>query len=235
MKIIGMIPARLGSKRVKKKNLRLIDNKPLISYVIEKAKACNLLNDIYLNSDGIIFEEIANRHNINFYHRNKNLASKHSTNDEFSLDFMNNIKGDILIQILPTSPLITLIEISNFVNEIISKDYDTLISVENKQIASVYKDKPINFDKFKKNPPSQTMEPIKVYASALMGWKYKSFINNMQKYGSAYHGGDGKTGYFELKGLSTLDIDNEEDFKLVEKIIHSRKSNMCFEKKYYNN
>ena len=143
MKIIGMIPARLGSKRVKKKNLRLIDNKPLISYVIEKAKACNLLNDIYLNSDGTIFEEIADKHNINFYHRNKNLASKHSTNDEFSLDFMNNIKGDILIQVLPTSPLITVIEISNFVNEIISKDYDTLISVEHKQIASVYKDKPI--------------------------------------------------------------------------------------------
>ena len=35
LKIIAMIPARLNSKRVKKKNLRLINNKPLISYIIE--------------------------------------------------------------------------------------------------------------------------------------------------------------------------------------------------------
>jgi len=234
MKIIGMIPARLGSKRVKKKNLRLIKNKPLISYVIEKAKKCTLLNDIYLNSNGIIFKNIANKNKIFFYHRDEKLASDQSTNDEFTLDFMNNIGGDILIQILPTSPLVSLNEITNFIKEMIKKNYDTLISVEHKQIACVYKNKPINFDLFKKNPPSQTMETIKVYASVLMGWKYKSFKNNMQKYGSAYHGGKGKTGYFELKGLSTLDIDNEEDFKLVEKIIYANKINMHFKKKYYS-
>ena len=56
----------------------------------------------------------------------------------------------------------------------------------------------------------------------------------MNKYGSAYHGGKGKTGYFTLKGLSTLDIDNEEDFIIVEKIILSgtyRKKNKI---RYYS-
>ena len=38
MKIISMIPARLGSTRVKNKNLRLINGKPLIHYIIESAK-----------------------------------------------------------------------------------------------------------------------------------------------------------------------------------------------------
>ena len=38
MKIVCMIPARIGSKRVKKKNLRLINDKPLISYIIETVK-----------------------------------------------------------------------------------------------------------------------------------------------------------------------------------------------------
>ena len=62
-----MIPARLGSKRIKKKNLRLINNKPLISYVIEKAKKCKLFNEIYLNSDSRIFEKIAKKYGISFY------------------------------------------------------------------------------------------------------------------------------------------------------------------------
>lgn len=37
-KVIGMIPARLGSQRVPKKNLRLLGGKPLVSYIIESAK-----------------------------------------------------------------------------------------------------------------------------------------------------------------------------------------------------
>ena len=232
MKIICMIPARLGSKRIKKKNLRLINNKPLVSYVIEKAKKCKLFSSIYLNSDSITFEKIAKKYEINFYHRSKKLASDKSTNDEFTLDFMENIKGHILLQILPTSPLLSTKEINEFTRYMIRKKYETLISVEHKQIACLYKNKPINFNKFKHNPPSQTMEPVKVYASVLMGWKYSSFKKNMHKYRSAYHGGTGSIGYFELKGLSTIDIDNEDDFKLAEKIIIANNKKTNFKIKY---
>ena len=54
-----MIPARMGSKRVKKKNLRLINGKPLISYIIETIKQCDCFDEIYLNSEAMIFKEIA--------------------------------------------------------------------------------------------------------------------------------------------------------------------------------
>jgi len=43
-----MIPARLGSKRIKKKNLRLIDGLPLIQYIVNAAKASSLLDEIYI-------------------------------------------------------------------------------------------------------------------------------------------------------------------------------------------
>lgn len=222
-KVIAMIPARIGSKRVHKKNLRLIEGKPLISYILDTITTLDIFDEIYLNADDIIFSKIAKEHNIKFYHRDKSLSTDKSTNDEFTLDFMNNINGDILIQILPTSPLIEKDEIKNFTNFMIKKELETLISVEHKQIASIYKNKPINFEKLKKNPPSQEMEPIKAYATVLMGWEYKSFKNNMSKYNSAYHGGDGKIDYFKVDGLSTIDIDNEEDFLLAQTIIKSFK------------
>ena len=44
MKIIGVIPARYGSKRVKQKNLKYINGKPLISYAIEAAKKIKNIN-----------------------------------------------------------------------------------------------------------------------------------------------------------------------------------------------
>ena len=231
MKIICMIPARLESKRIKKKNLRLINKKPLVTYVIEKSKKCKFFNEIYLNSDSNIFEKIAKKNRINFFLRKKKFASDQSTSDDFCMDFINNIKGDILIQILPTSPLISTEEINNFVKTMIKKNYDTLISVKKIQIECIYKNKPINFKKNKKTN-SQDLIPIKAYSTVLMGWKYNTYKKNMKKYGSAYHGGKAKIGYFELKGLSTIDIDNEEDFKLSEKLIISQKKNMKFGIKY---
>lgn len=233
LKIIAMIPARMGSKRIKKKNIRLIDGKPLIQYVINQVIKCKIFDEIYINSENNIFEKIAKKNKILFFKRKKELSSDKSTNDEFTLDFMKKVQGDILIQILPTSPLISNSEINSFVIKMLSKKLDTLISVEEKKIASVYKKKSINFSKIKKNPPSQTMEPIKSYATVLMGWRYKTFIDNMKNFKAGYHGGKGLTDYFTLKGLSTIDIDNEEDFDLVEKIILAQKIRSKKNKKYY--
>lgn len=233
MKIIAMIPARLGSKRILKKNLRMIDGQPLISYIIESVMAANIFDEIYINSEADIFGEIAAEKGIKFYKRPDEFSTDSSTNDEFALDFIKNVQGDILIQILPTSPLLTSEEIRDFTNQMIEEKRDSLISVEHKQIASIYKNEAINFEKCKINPPSQTMEPVMAYATALMGWTYDSFKANMEKFDAAYHGGDGNTGYYELRGLSTIDIDREEDFKLAAAIIMARKQNLPSNIEYY--
>ena len=123
--------------------------------------------------------------------------------------------------ILCTSPFITIEEIVSFVDEIKSKNLDTLISVKNEQIECVFDGKPINFDEKGQTLPSQDLKPVQAYACGIMGWKYDSFFQNMKKYNSGYHGGDGKIGYFELKGFSTVDIDNEEDFQLAELVSKS--------------
>jgi len=233
MKIVGMIPARLGSKRVKYKNIRIIKNKPLIQYIIDSAKNSKLLNDIFLNSESNIIKEIALSNKVDFYRRSKFLSSDKATNDDFTLDFFNNIDCDILIQMLPTSPFITSDVIDKFISELLKNDYDTLISVTDILIESVYKDKAINFDKKKKTPPSQLLTPIKSYACGLMGWKKENFLSNMSKYNAGYHGGDGKIGYFQMKGLSTVDIDNEEDFELAE-IIANNIGSKKREAKYFS-
>ena len=49
-KIVAMIPARLGSQRVKRKNLRLLQGKPLISYSVEAAEEAEVFDEIYITS-----------------------------------------------------------------------------------------------------------------------------------------------------------------------------------------
>jgi len=233
MKIIAMIPARLGSTRVKNKNLRLINNKPLIQYIIDSAKKSNYINNIYINSEADIFQNIAEENKINFYKRSEKLASDKATNDDFVLDFINSVNCDIIIQLLATSPFLSAEEIDSFINKMIKEKYDTLVSVSNIKIESIYKNKPINFDQKKQTPPSQLLEPIKAYACGIMGWEVNNFKNNIEKYGAAYHGGDGNIGFFKLKGFSTVDIDYEEDFVLAEAIAKSQHLSKI-QPKYYD-
>ncbi|NQT23841.1 CMP-N-acetylneuraminic acid synthetase, partial [candidate division KSB1 bacterium] len=235
-KIIAMIPARMGSKRVKNKNLRMIKDKPLINYIIDATVETNMFDAIYINSEADIFSEIADKSGIKFYKRPDKLASDEATNDDFMLDFMENVECDIVIQLLATSPFISKEEIKAFTKQMIEENFDTLVSVKNHQIECLFENSPINFNNKEKTPPSQFLKPVQAYACGIMGWKSEKFKENIKKYGAAYHGGDGKTGFFELKGYSAIDIDTEDDFLLAEAVAEKKwklSQNSVTPPKYY--
>jgi CMP-N,N'-diacetyllegionaminic acid synthase len=60
-KILGLIPARKGSKGIPGKNLKLLGGKPLIQYTIESALACQLLDTILVSSDCETILQISSR------------------------------------------------------------------------------------------------------------------------------------------------------------------------------
>ncbi len=228
-----MIPARLGSQRVPKKNLRLLNGKPLISYSIETALKSGVFDEVYVNTEADIIGEVAVKYGARYYKRPEEFATNAAGNDGFAYDFIKNVKGDILIQILPTSPLIEADEIKSFVKTMVDGNYDTMVSVVNHQIACIYGGKPVNFKLLEPHISSQLMVPVQSYATVCMGWTYNSFKSNMQRFGFAYHGADSKIGYFPLKGLSEIDIDEEEDFKLAENALQYKNSLKEYKIEYY--
>jgi len=232
-RIVAMIPARMGSKRVPKKNIRLLNGIPLISYIIRAAKQSGCFDEIYVNSEAAVLRVIAEEEGVKFYERPEHLSTDEATNDDFVQDFLLNVECETVIQLLPTSPFLTPVEIQQFVNRMSVENFDTLVSVFRQQIECVYKDRPINFDQKKPTPPSQTLEPIKPYACGVMGWKKDTFLSNMLEYGCAYHGGSSKVGFFELSGYATIDIDNEEDFQLAELVSRHINNAGYSEPRYY--
>ena len=50
-KIIAVIPARAGSKRIKNKNIVKLNNKPLIEYTLKVAKKCKYIDKIVVSSE----------------------------------------------------------------------------------------------------------------------------------------------------------------------------------------
>lgn len=61
MKILSFIPARGGSKRIPKKNLKLLCGKPLIYYTIECAKKSKYINRIIVSTNDIEIAKVAKK------------------------------------------------------------------------------------------------------------------------------------------------------------------------------
>ncbi|HQH27058.1 MAG TPA: acylneuraminate cytidylyltransferase family protein [Oligoflexia bacterium] len=57
--IIGLIPARSGSKRVRDKNIRLLGEHPVIAYTISAARQSGIFSRIIVSTDSELYAEIA--------------------------------------------------------------------------------------------------------------------------------------------------------------------------------
>ena len=61
MKILGLIPARGGSKGIHNKNKKLLNGKPLLQYTIEAAKAARYLDRVVFSSEDKSLNELAKK------------------------------------------------------------------------------------------------------------------------------------------------------------------------------
>ena len=146
-KIIAMIPARVGSERLKMKNLALINDKPLIYYSIQAAKQSGVFDKIVLNSDSLIFEKIAKRYEIDFYLRPKDLGSSDTRSDDVVADFMKTYNSnDVVVWVNTVNPFQSSTIISEVVDYFFDNSLDSLMTVEEKQVHVNYQNKPLNYN-----------------------------------------------------------------------------------------
>ena len=234
MKIVAMIPARLGSKRIKQKNLRLLDGKPLVSHVLDKCKDADIFSEIYINSESGIFKSVADEYGVKLYIRDPIFATDDATNDQFILDFINHIDCDIVVQVNPTSPFVTSNEIKSFVEKMLEGNFDTMLSVKREQVEGFYHWKQLNFNQMEQMPRSQDLEPIYLHCSTILAWRSKIIRKKMDKFNCCTYGADSNVGYYTFDSYANIDIDNESDFIFAETIIQYLKKPKDVVKKYYS-
>ncbi len=73
-KILVVIPARGGSKGIPRKNIRLLDGKPLIAYSIEIAKASAYVDDIVVTTDDSEIALLSEKFGASVIRRSEELA-----------------------------------------------------------------------------------------------------------------------------------------------------------------
>lgn len=218
-----MIPARIGSERLKYKNLSMLNKKPLIYYAINSAKKSKVFDKIFLNSDNIIFKKISDRYNVEFYLRKKKYGSSNTKSDTVVNDFLSNNDCDILVWVNPIAPLLQSSEISSAIKFFIQNNLNSLITVHKKFAHSLIGSKPINFKYNQVFAKTQDLKPITIMNYSIMMWTKKSFMNSYRKKGHAIL--HGKTDFYEISDNSTIIVKYAEDLDLISKIMDSNKKN----------
>lgn len=111
MKILAFIPARGGSVRIPKKNIKLFGGKPLIYYTIECAKKSKYINRIIVSTDDKEIMNVARRCGAEVpFVRPKEISGSDSTELEVfdhALKWLRDNQGyvpDIIVKLFATSP-----------------------------------------------------------------------------------------------------------------------------------
>ena len=225
MKRIVIIPARGGSKRIQKKNIKSFCGKPIISYPIKAIIESKLFDKIHVSTDDKKVVEVVNKLGVNVdFFRPKSLSDDFTSIvpvvkyvvDRYKK--MNQNFNEVWV-ILPCSPLLKssdLIEASSLFNK--NKISNSLMSVTEYPVPVEWafkKDdkgnlKPLNEGAFKIR--SQDLE--KKYYDAGMFYIYseKHILN------TDYNGSDTNIIPYVIDKGSAIDIDDNEDWIIAEKL-----------------
>lgn len=216
---IAMIPARMGSQRLKQKNLRELGGVPLITRAIRKCVSAGIFDEIWVNSEHQGFGEIASQEGVRFHQRPAELAGDTATSEDFVYEFLKAHPCDHLFQVHSIAPLLTAAQVAEFVVAMENGEYDVLLSVVNEQIECALDGNPMNFA-FDRKTNSQDLMPVQRITWSITGWRRSTYIAGYEAGKCATY--TGRVGFYPIDRFAGHIVKTEEDLRTAEALLKVR-------------
>ena len=227
MKILGIIPARGGSKGIPKKNIKLLGGKPLLEYTAKAALASKSLSRVILSSDDTEIIEVAKNIGLEVpFIRPENLSQDETPSlsvIKHALEFFEtkNEFFDAICLLQVTSPFREEELIDRAIQKFEREDLDSLISV--REVPSDFNPHWIFITDSKNHLKvatgeekiiSRRQELPKAFHrdGAIYITRTEVILNQDSLYGSSI-------GYIESKNEHYVNIDTPDDWRVAEEII----------------
>jgi CMP-N-acetylneuraminic acid synthetase len=211
-----MIPARMGSQRLPKKNLRTLRGVPLIVRAIRKCQEASCFDEIWINSEDEAFAPIAEAEGVQFHQRPVELGNNETTSEEFVTEFFRAHECERLAQVHSIAPLLTAAEVRAFVEAWVNSDHDVMLSCIHDQIEVAYQNQPVNFT-FAEKTNSQDLQPTQRITWSITGWKRATVLEaaDAGKNASYY----GSVGFYPVSAIAGHVIKTQADLDVAEALI----------------
>ena len=219
--VIGLIPARGGSKGLPGKNIKPLNGKPMLAYTIEAGLNSQALNCLVVSSDDEDILAIAKQYGAETDNRPSLLAQDDTSIDAVVSHFVE-LRGltdeTVIVLLQPTSPLRTARHVHDAIQWFFENDGDGLISVKtiDRHLLYAY----VQDEQFltpispliEKYPRRQDLPPVYVPNGALYIFTVAAF----RQQGTIPKS---KLVPFVMLESESVDVDSEEDLRLCSRYL----------------
>lgn len=225
-KIIAIIPARGGSKRLPNKNLKILDGRPLLWHVIKAIKNSKVVNRLIVSSDSNRILKIAKRYGATPSKRPKSLATDQASSIavikyEIRKHHLEGARYVMLCQ--PTSPLLKAKTIRKAIGKMIKNQYDCLFSLTRVQIHPRY------YRAIKSNGVLSEFlgigknlkdRPLYQHNGAIYIYKTKFLLKTKANFPFSKK----NSGFILMPPAESVDVDTKDDLELASLIIKGQRT-----------
>lgn len=220
MKNLAIIPARGGSKRIPRKNIKPFMGKPIIAYSIEAALQSGIFDEVMVSTDDEEIAEMAKQYGANVpFMRSKKNSDDHATMEDVIEEVLNeyycqNKSFDSFCCILSTAPFLRSMSLINSHIKLLDGQYDSLFPVLRFTYPIQRALRQIDGKIVMREPQyihsrSQDLEPM-YHDSGLFYWMTVSKFMEVKEIFCD------NSGMIELSDLEVQDIDTYEDWRMAE-------------------
>ncbi|SEA65200.1 cytidylyltransferase domain-containing protein [Rubrimonas cliftonensis] len=217
--LIAMIPARLGSQRLVRKNLAPYKGAPLIAHAIRKCFAAGCFDAVWVNSESAEIGAVAQAEGAQFHRRPPALADSVATSEQFVAEFLEAHPCEAVAQVHSIAPLLTAQEVAACVAAWRAGGQDVMLSCIEDQIEVAFRGRPVNFT-FAEKTNSQDLTPVQRITWAITIWRREPYLAALRRGETATYGGD--VGFFPVSAASGHVIKTQADLDIAEALSRVR-------------
>lgn len=221
--VVAVIPARGGSKSVPGKNIRDLGGKPLIAWSISVARRCPLIDRVIVSTDAADIADVARRFEAEVYDRSAHLA----TDEALVIDTLRDLsrrlqdegeRAEIMVLLEPTCPFRAVEDVTSCIERLIKEGLDSIATFKVAELNPhrawrVESGRPCTFieDSVPWLPRQRLPEAYQL-SGDVYAFRHAGLRDDIQ--GLLF----GESGAVIVEGHCSLDIDNEHDFVLAERM-----------------
>ncbi len=215
MEVVAIIPARINTKRVPNKLLRIIGKHPLIYYTIRNAQLSKYITRIIVSTDSDKIAIIAKQMDVECIMRDPAIC-----NDDVALDIVvyeavKNINCDYVVTLQPTSPLLKVKTLDQAIEKCVRNQKDAMISVINKPHLAWERNELGIIPQYRQRLNSQFLPPYYIETGAFFISK-KSVITKDSRLGQV-------NDIYEISKEEAISVCEMPDLALVNMMLNTKK------------
>ena len=215
MRIVGLIPARLGTDKVPFQNIKKLGGLPLVNYTVRTMNKVKSIDDIIIySSEPTICDHISKSLTYNYVERPSYLDTPDIKTQDIIREFLKKDGADIIVLWHITSPFLKANTIIECIDKVISKEYDSAFTALEINKFCWYNGKPLNYSLSEQTPRTQDIEPVIVEQSALYVFRRDVFETTGQRISD-------KPYIKIIDHFEGHDIETSEDFQIAELIVNT--------------